>query len=225
MEKTMDIFQDEFGIIEYKGVPVVGSRKVAEIFEKDHKHVLDSIRKITEPKSGLSEKFNFINFKEITYKDSTGRKLPEYLLTRDGFTLLAMSFTGKKAMQFKEAYINRFNQMESFIKSLSIAKLEYPELTDAIMALHDKPMQYHFSNEADMINRIVLGIDAKKYRELHGVPDGKSIRPYLKLEEINLILKLQRMDIGLCITTPDYEKRKQILTDYYNRLQLVKLSA
>jgi Rha family phage regulatory protein len=222
----MDIFQDEFGIIEYKGVPVVGSRKVAEVFGKRHDHILRDIEKIIEglPKIGESD-FGLSNFSESTYKNSQGKKQPEYLMNRDGFTFLAMGFTGKKAMKFKIDYINAFNQMEAFIKSLTTAKLEYPELTDAIMALHDKPMQYHFSNEADMINRIVLGIDAKKYRELHSVPDGKSIRPYLKPEEINLILKLQRMDIGLCITTPDYEKRKQILTDYYNRLQLVKLSA
>ena len=56
------------------------------------------------------------NFLQTTYKDSTGRELPEYLLTRDGFTLLAMGFTGAKALTFKVAYINAFNHMEQLLR-------------------------------------------------------------------------------------------------------------
>ena len=55
---------------------------------------------------------NGLNFQLSDYVDCTGRTLPMYLMNRDGFTLLAFSFTGKKAMAFKVAYINRFNEME-----------------------------------------------------------------------------------------------------------------
>ena len=51
-----------------------------------------------------------------TYEDLTGRKLPMYLMNRDGFTLLAMGFTGKKAIGFKIAYIEAFNQMEKMLR-------------------------------------------------------------------------------------------------------------
>ena len=72
-----------------------------------------------------SEEFNRHNFAEITYTDSRGRKQPEYLMTKDGFTILAMGFTGAKAMQFKESYINAFNKMENLLKgNTTILQLE-----------------------------------------------------------------------------------------------------
>lgn len=60
--------------------------------------------------------FTKANFGLSAYRDTTGRELPAYLLTRDGFTLLAMGFTGAKAMQFKVAYISAFNRMEQLLK-------------------------------------------------------------------------------------------------------------
>ena len=62
------------------------------MFEKLHKHVIESIRALE-----CDTDFTGPNFRLIEYKDATGRRLPEYLMTRDGFTLLAMGFTGAKA--------------------------------------------------------------------------------------------------------------------------------
>lgn len=97
---------------------VTTSRTVAEMFEKKHKNVIRDIENlITELKIEPSGTiFAEQNFYKSTYKDSTGRELPSYILTRDGFTLLAMGFTGAKAIQFKVAYINAFNRMESIIR-------------------------------------------------------------------------------------------------------------
>jgi anti-repressor protein len=91
------------------GQTVTNSMKVAEIFKKQHAHVLRAIQKIIRdyPENAIES-----NFGLNTYTDSIGRTLPMYQMNRDGFTLLAFSFTGKKAMQFKVAYINRFNEME-----------------------------------------------------------------------------------------------------------------
>lgn len=60
--------------------------------------------------------FAELNFLPITYPDAKGEARPMYLLTRDGFTLLAMGFTGAKAVQFKVAYINAFNRMERLLR-------------------------------------------------------------------------------------------------------------
>lgn len=89
---------------------VVASRKVAEHFEKLHKHVLDSIREILSAENS-ADKF----FKEVSYIYK-GRRLPEYIMTRDGFSLLAMGFTGSKALQWKLKYIEAFNRMEEALK-------------------------------------------------------------------------------------------------------------
>ncbi len=221
----MKCWDKQYGLMEQNGKPVVGSRSVAEIFGKDHAKILRSIAGFTEAKSGLSSKFTEINFEMSSYKDPTGRRLPEYLLTRDGFTLLVMGFTGPKAMQFKEAYINRFNEMERYLQALGEARLEFPELTQAILEVHEKPMHYHFSNEMDMINRTVLGMAAREFKKEHGLGDVDSIRPYLTAEQIQYVSLLQKADIGLVLTEPDFKKRKRTLEWYYLRLKQKQLSA
>lgn len=114
---------NRYGILaDKRGVAMVDSLFVAEAFEKRHAHVLRDIAKITQPKSGLSEEFVRFNFLPDTYIDATGRKLPRCLLTRDGFTILVMGYSGPKAMRFKELYIQRFDEMEACIHSLLSAR-------------------------------------------------------------------------------------------------------
>ncbi len=99
-----------------KGNPVTTSLLVAEKFEKQHIHVL---RDIDSLKKDISN-FGLIFF-ESTYSDSYGRSQRMYVMNRDGFTLLAMGFTGKKAMNFKLEYIQLFNQMEQSLKQLDFS--------------------------------------------------------------------------------------------------------
>lgn len=213
------IINPDCGLYERNGKAYCSSRQVAEEFGREHRNVLRSIEELTAPISGVSAEFTELNFERSKYKDASGKWNPEFLLTKDGFTILAMGFTGAKAMRFKEAYIQRFNQMESFIKSLQAAKLEHPAFTDAIMNAHEEPKHYHFSNEADMINRIVLGMPAKQFREENGIPKGDSIRPYLSTEQIQAIEVLQRVDIGLIVALPDFQQRKETLANYFAKLQ------
>lgn len=107
---------NEVQVINNNGELVVSSRKVAEDFGKQHKHVLDSIHEImtAENSAVLSEMFY-----ATTYVNTQNKKQPEYLMNRDGFTLLAMSFTGHKAFEWKLKYINAFNKMEKQLKELS----------------------------------------------------------------------------------------------------------
>ena len=190
---------------------MVDSRFVAEVFEKQHKHVLRDIQKITEPKSGLSEEFIKKNFKKDNYQDSTGRKLSCYAMTRDGFTVLVMGYTGAKAMRFKEAYIRRFNEMEEQIKYLQSLREQHPQLTAAIQSVHENPKFYYFSNEMDMLNRLAIGMTAKQFRELKNIPESEPIRPYLAPDEAELLNVLQNFDIGFVIAVPDFQQRKQML--------------
>lgn len=90
---------------------VTSSLQVARNFDKNHRDVLESVRNLTAENPATR-----IMFFETTYKNSRGQEYPEYLMNRDGFTLLAMGFTGKKALEFKLKYIDAFNQMENHIK-------------------------------------------------------------------------------------------------------------
>jgi Rha family phage regulatory protein len=220
-----DLILSDYGLTEKNGIPVVDSRHVAEKFHKRHDHVLRDISaaiqnffEIGQPKFGES------NFIKSNYKNEQSKKQPEYLLTRDGFSYIAMGFSGNRAAKFKIDYINAFNQMESFIKNLLEAKIDFPEFTDAIMATHEEPKHYHFSNEVDMINRIVTGMSAKQYREEHGIEQGKSIRPFLEPDQMELVKNLQRIDIGLIFALPSFEHRKRVLEAQFNRMQQMILS-
>ena len=109
------------------GKPVASSRQIAESFGKEHKHVLRDIENLIggESKIGLSSMF----FKS-EYISAQNKKLPEYLMNRDGFTLLAMGFTGKAALEWKLKYIAAFNEMEKKLSTRAASQLQdlSPEL-------------------------------------------------------------------------------------------------
>ena len=110
--KEEPISIDALGLQEKDGRVLVSSRDVARVFGKEHAHILRAIRDLD-----CSKSFTEANFGFSEYQDITGRTLPEILMTRDGFTFLAMGFTGEKAARFKEAYISAFNQMEARLKA------------------------------------------------------------------------------------------------------------
>lgn len=123
-------------VLERQGQPVTTSRAVAEQFGKRHDNVLRDIESLISDLDalkieGVSESeervsllkieestadFAKNNFIKTSALDNRGKEQPMYLLTRDGFTLLAMGFTGARALQFKVAYIDAFNRMEQIIK-------------------------------------------------------------------------------------------------------------
>ncbi|WP_462270995.1 Rha family transcriptional regulator [Ligilactobacillus agilis] len=90
---------------------VTTSLKVAEVFDKKHQHVMEAIRKLTVENSTVRKMFG-----EDSYLNSRNQKQPMFYMNRDGFTLLAMGFTGSKAIAFKLKYIEAFNKMEKQIK-------------------------------------------------------------------------------------------------------------
>lgn len=94
------------------GKILASSREVAEKFGKQNKHVNESIRKLMVENSTVKNMF-----KEATYISARGREETEFLMDRDGFSLLAMGFTGKKALEWKLKFIEAFNQMEEKLKS------------------------------------------------------------------------------------------------------------
>ena len=89
---------------------VVSSKDIAEHFGKDHKNVLQNIRDILVAENSATKFF------QETSSVYRGQHFPLYLMNRDGFSLLAMGFTGKKALQWKLKYIEAFNEMEETLK-------------------------------------------------------------------------------------------------------------
>lgn len=117
------------------GEPVVSSRQIAESFEKRHDHVMRDIEDIMR---GLPKNWDTPMFYKTEYvHEQNGQSYPMYLMNRDGFTLLAMGFNGKAALEWKLKYIAAFNEME---KKLT----EQPQLTrsqllaTALIAAHEE---------------------------------------------------------------------------------------
>ncbi|EAC1777155.1 phage regulatory protein [Campylobacter coli] len=106
------------------------SLDVAKVFGKEHKNILRDIKNILNDLREIGDvqcKSNFeLSFKVRKIQGFKGRerKYPYYNLTRDGFSLLAMGFTGKEALQWKILFIDAFNEMERIIKNQYTPKLE-----------------------------------------------------------------------------------------------------
>ena len=106
---------------------VTSSVAMAEFFHKQHKDVLKAIRDVVE---NCPADFNGPNFRPVDYLDAKGERRPCYHLTRDAFSLVAMGFTGKRAMQWKVAYIKAFNAMEKALrKTRQAMEIPCPEET------------------------------------------------------------------------------------------------
>ena len=96
------------------GQAVTSSLQVSEYFGKKHQHVMEKVRALL---AEIPSDWGVSNFRQSSYFNLQGKEQPCYEMTKDGFTLLAMGFTGKKAMEFKIDYINAFNEMADFILS------------------------------------------------------------------------------------------------------------
>ena len=108
---------------------LTNSLLVAEKFGKNHQHVMRDIRKLIQ---GMSKIGHTPLFEETTYiNPQNGQEYPMYVMNRDGFSLLAMGFTGKKALQFKVNFINAFNKME---QALATNQYQVPQsFSEALM--------------------------------------------------------------------------------------------
>ena len=162
------------------GKAVTTSLKIAEVFGKPHKDVLKAIRELECP-----EEFSGRNFSPAEYSDAQGKPRPMYFVTRDGFTLMAMGFTGAKAMQFKVAYIEAFNAMERTIKESSSTGLPSPEV---LMATLCTEMERRIKAESERdeyrsnLQRIALssGNDYGAISETTGLPKDIVIPTYCR---------------------------------------------
>jgi len=124
---------EELVSLSKKGNPVTTSSKVATIFEKRHADVIRAIDTLISQMPDNEQKRNFALTYHVVVLPNGGHKESKvYLMTRDGFSLLAMGFTGEKALKWKLKYIDAFNKMEETIRSSNCAII--PNFKDPIAA-------------------------------------------------------------------------------------------
>lgn len=147
---------------------LTNSLLVAEKFGKEHKHVLDAIRELIQ---GCAETSADPMFVETIYVNEQNRQeYPMFVMNRDGFTLLAMGFTGKKALKFKLDYIAAFNAMERSLKEIKSPQT-YAEalrrLADEVEA--KEQIQYQLEQKTEQLDESKEWYSIKRWAKEHNM--------------------------------------------------------
>lgn len=197
------------------------SRMVAEVFEKEHKDVINSIEKLIGG-IGISSYTYFIEC--FVQNEQNKQMYKEYLLTRDGFSLLVMGFTGEKALQWKLNYIQAFNEMESELKRIYAERHQWEIerakgvvvrhiLTDTIkMKVADSPnKKFAYPNYTKLIYKTLFDMTMKELQEKFGVKGKESIRDYLTAEQLKDVESMEMLVSSLINCGWGYEQIKDFI--------------
>ena len=185
---------------------ITTSLLVAETFEKEHRNVLKSIRKLMSATNVAVAQM----FDETTYVNEQGKEQPMFVMNRDGFTLLAMGFSGEKALKFKVDYINAFNKMEAELKSQqtkqlsaaesllqSVQLLVAHERQLAILEHNQKNMQGAISSLYDKVYGMQFETDMVK-QKLNNEIDRYTVIGYCSAHNIPMTRKEASIIGGMC---------------------------
>lgn len=205
---TIDLFSHI--VKDIKGNAMTTSRDVAHVFGKEHKNVLQAIENLD-----CSDDFNELNFQLVKYIDEKGEKRPMYRMTRDGFSFLVMGFRGKKSAEFKEKFIQRFNEMESWIGKRYQLKHDQHRMNDAIQyreTITGKQNKHAYARENNLIYIVALGKTRKQWLQAKGLPTDDEIRQHLTAKQIELVDMLTSENATMIKLGLNYEIRKAQLT-------------
>ncbi len=185
---------DAMSLLEFSEDKIfVSSLDVAHHFEKQHRNVLQSLESIE-----CSEEFRALNFQRSSYKSTQNREMPMFRMTRDGFAMLVMGFTGVKAAYWRERYIQAFNLMEADLLKKQIVHAETRGRSKTIRVKatdsykeHGATEWYHYSNNTDCIYEIMFGGTAAQLRRTWGLPPKANIRDHLTTDRLDTIIQIE----------------------------------
>ena len=217
------------------------TRRIAEDFKKDHKEVIYAIegRTAETKKAGGTESKNkgiipmlidggnphvenyFIKSK---YVGENGREYKQYLVTRDGFSLLVMGFSGEEALKWKIKYINAFNAMENELKRIYTERQQWQIerdkgvvirhiLTDTIkMKIIDSPYKrFAYPNYTNLIYRILFNKTAKELEQEYGVKPRENLRDYFTGNELSQVQSMEMLISSLINCGWGYSQIKEFI--------------
>lgn len=191
---------------------VCTSMDVAETFGKAHDKVMRDIREL-----GCSPEFNAANFGDIYYTDSMNRKQKAYVMTRDGFTILVMGYTGDLAMKFKEAYIRQFNAMESALLGKRIEREKGVAVRQALtkalqQSAENERMHGHaYSNYTNCIYKVLFGKNAAQLRDEFNIGKTDSLRDCFTSEQLRAVQSMECLVSGLVDCGWGYDQIKSFI--------------
>ena len=185
---------------------VTTSLKVAEFFHKRHDAVLRSIE-------GLISENTKLWFQKSEYKtDGNNKKYPMYYMNRDGFSLLAMGFTGKKALEWKVKYIQAFNQMESYI---NFRKADIQIQKNSMQFLHDNlemPTTKDYMKANTIANKCVSNLYGypKMVKKGDMSPEMLADREPVLKEVVELMSVKDKYQLDVSVAESIYKHHKEV---------------
>jgi Rha family phage regulatory protein len=202
---------------------VTSSLKVAEVFGKEHKHVLDAIRELMKAENSAVMKM----FYEDIYKvDGNRKSYPLFYMNRDGFSLLVMGFTGKEALKWKLEYIQAFNEMEQELKRLYEERKQWEiERAKGILTRHiltdtiknvipdSQHKRFVYPNYTKLIYKTLFNMNMNQLREKYNVKSNESVRDYLTADELAEVETLERLVSSLINYGWGYEQIKAFVME------------
>ena len=206
----------EFGFLLENKEAWLSTLVITDIFGKVHKNVLEKIDNILKKPDDFTER----NFRISEYKDKSGKTNKQYLLNNKSFALVAMGFTGAKALNFKKQYINAFEDMRNLIETRELAKTDYIKMTDAIQKYIVDANAHTYSNEANMINKLVLGMTAKQFKESHNLKPTDANRDHYAIYQIKIWEACQIMNAYLISAKISFDQRREMLKAHADELTL-----
>jgi len=194
------------------------SNDIVLLTGKQHSHVMRDIKDIINniSKSQNPEMDSQFVFKDSTYQGER-RKEKCIAMNKAAYLLVVTKYDDISRAKLISRWIELETAEQSRLQSRALAKLEYPTMTLAIQEAHENPKPYHYSNEADLINRIILGTTAKKYCELNEI-DRTCLRDNLTNPQIDLINQLQRLNTSMIEIGLSFDDRKEKLKIRYAQL-------
>lgn len=194
--------------------------EIAKLTGKRHDHVMRDTQKMMEQLNIHAPQF------WGSYKTKQGNEYGLFNLPKRETLILVSGYS----VELRAKIIDRWEYLENKLAEKELKKeirntsrLEYRPMTDAIALAHEEIKPYHFSNEADLINRIVLGCTASKFKKENEITDNESIRDYLTTEQLNCIVSLQRANTVYIEDGLDFQDRKVKLQSLFDRKHKQKL--
>ena len=179
-------------------IPVTTSLIVANEFDKQHKSVLKAIRGIMSDMGDRRKMEPIYYVNKITYQDVYGRDQEAFEMNEPFFMLLAMGFTGVKALSLKTAFIKAFVMMKNELSARSetrhIGKAARLSITDSIRDhVQDGTnfKKFAYGNYTKLVYKRILGMEVKKAKEARRVPADGNIRDFLSIEELEKVQALE----------------------------------
>lgn len=207
-------------------VDVINSYRDEDAPQLRHDNFLVKVRKI-------ADELSLLNIQESTYKNSRNQKQPMLLLDKKACLLMVASETPKvlqaiidRWLELEAAEAERATAKAMDAENRAILRMEYRPMTDALKAVREdigkETKSYHYSNEVDMINRIVTGYPAKKFKSVHEMPES-NLRDLLTPIQKQAMLSLQKANTVYLEEGLSFDERKDRLNTLFNRRWNAKL--